>query len=74
MAIQNYPKELDMVNAMLRVREGSNSFMEYFLKACLHADDENYELLRYVLRILSKKFPVSMADLLAEERDRESAQ
>jgi hypothetical protein len=58
---------------MLKTREGSNSFMEHFLKACLRADDENYELMRGPLRILSTKYPVSLADILAEERDRESA-
>ncbi len=73
MTIQNYPDELDYVNAKLsEVARGSNpnGFLETFFMACLCADNYNYELLRPALRILIAKYPPRMDRLRMENQDR----
>jgi hypothetical protein len=65
--IQDYPEDLDLVNAMLKPRKGANSFLEHFLEACLHADSENYEIMRPMLMFLVAKYPPSAKDLSAEQ-------
>jgi hypothetical protein len=70
--IQNYPDELDWVNAMLRYREGSYSFLEAFLNAALRADAENYEILRPALLIFRDKYPAPAELLWAAAQDRPS--
>jgi hypothetical protein len=68
--IQNYPDELDWVNAMMRTREGSFSFLWAFCSAALHADGENYEILRPALLFFRDKYPAPAELLEAEARDR----
>jgi len=68
--IQEYPDELDYVNAKLRVSDRLESFLTAFLYACLRADGENYELIRPALLALRGKYPAHPALLAAEHRDR----
>lgn len=74
MTIQNYPDDLDYVNAKLwysrsKFSVGELSFLDCFLMACLHADDENYELLRPVLLELGKKYPADAERVVMERHD-----
>lgn len=71
--IQNYPNELDYVNAMQRRFGPSSSFLDAFFDACLRADAENYELLRPVLQAFMGKYPARAELLERERRDREVA-
>jgi hypothetical protein len=73
MSIQNYPDELDYVNAQLhpQVRDRDDkSFLGTFCLACLRADDENYELLRLPLGFFMKKYPPRLDRLRMENHDR----
>lgn len=56
MIIQFYDEDLDYVNR--KIMENVGQFLDHFLHACLHADDENYELLRPVLHQIAKKYPL----------------
>ena len=71
MNIQCYPDELDYVNAKLHpaVREDDSSFLATFLRACLRADAENYELLRPALAEMMKKYPPDPVRLRMERED-----
>jgi len=70
MNIQGYPDEVNYVNAVLHPEaKKCGSFMDYFLHACLHADWENYELLRPVLRKIMEKYPADPERLAMEEHD-----
>ena len=71
MLIQNYPWELDYVNAKLHSRDvNDQSFLGTFLLACLRADAENYELLRQTLFLMMLKYPSDHESMRAERRDR----
>ena len=70
--IQDYPQELDYVNAKLaEAHEGSESFLVAFLNACLRADDENYAVIQVALRFFITKYPAKPERLAAEKADRE---
>jgi hypothetical protein len=68
--IQNYPDELDYVNAKLHpLASKLGSFLDQFLRSCLAADDENCGLVRPVLLEIMKKYPAEEARLEIERRD-----
>lgn len=69
MSIQFYPDELDYVNAKLSIAD-ENSFLASFCRACLRADDFNYELLRLNLEIFRQKYPADPFRLAMERHDR----
>lgn len=71
MNIQFYTDELDYVNAKTHIFGGIDpmSFLGTFLRACLLADSENYELLRPVLAVLMKKYPADPRRLAQERYD-----
>jgi len=73
MIIQDYPDELDYVNAQLHplIRNSDDkSFLGTFCLACLRADSDNYELLRSALLVLMKKYPPDADRLRMERHDR----
>lgn len=73
MIIQEYPDELDYVNAQLHplIRDADDkSFLGTFCLACLRADNINYEILRPVLMILMVKYPANPERLRMERHDR----
>jgi hypothetical protein len=71
MTIQNYPIELDYVNAKLHSREmDDQSFLGTFLQACLRADAENYELLRQTLFLMMFKYPSDRESIQRERHAR----
>ncbi len=51
------PRVLDWVNNAADDRRNAGSFVANFAKACLHADHENYRLIRPALVILIRKYP-----------------
>lgn len=74
MTIQNYPEELNYVNAKLSALyleepEKPASFLNCFLYACLRADAENYLLLRPALQVLMVKYPADEERLGMERED-----
>lgn len=73
MIIQQYPDELDYVNARLHpleVPEDDKSFLATFCMACLRADGLSYELLRPALQEFMVRFPANPDRLDMERRDR----
>lgn len=76
MIIQEYPDELDYVNATLHPFANSTatrdekSFLGAFCNTCLRADGENYELLRPALIVLMQKYPADADRLRMERHDR----
>ena len=72
MTIQAYPDELDYVNAKLhpasKIMPGT--FLSNFLRACLAADGENYELLRPAVAVFMEKYPAEQERLRMERHDR----
>jgi hypothetical protein len=69
MQIQNYPDELNYVNAKLSELNDDESFLGRFLWACLHADPENYFVLRAPLNFFMGKYPADVKRLAAEEEN-----
>lgn len=68
--IQDYPDELDYVNATLRSRGSElKSFLCVFCEACLRADGDNYVMLRGPLLQLMRKYPARPAHLAMERID-----
>jgi hypothetical protein len=68
--IQEYPDELDYVNALLRQAGVQKSFMVGFCNACLRADGFNYEIVRPALHLLMQKCPATAEMIERERRDR----
>lgn len=69
--IQNYPDELDYVNAMLHpLAPKVGSFMEAFLTACLRADSAYYPYLRPLLLKVMDEHPANPERLEMERKDR----
>jgi hypothetical protein len=66
--INFYPKELNYVNAMLADPKPGD-FLRLFLQACVHADTENYELLRPIVKTFMNKYPADPERLRCEEDD-----
>jgi len=50
--------EADRKFAEAKLDEMPNLFLHHFLHACLHADSENYELMRPVLHKVAAQFPL----------------
>jgi hypothetical protein len=74
MIIQNYLDEFDYVNATLQQKgHEDKSFLGTFCKACLRADEGNYEILRPALMILMMKYPANPERLRMERVDRGAA-
>lgn len=70
MIINQYPDELDYVNAQLHLRHSDDkSFVGTFCLACLRADGDNYEILRSPLRVLMNKYPADPKRLAMERID-----
>jgi hypothetical protein len=65
--IQEFPDELDWVNAQLAAKCGS--FLEHFCKAALAADGFNYQAMRAGVLILKNKYPADEFRLLMERHD-----
>jgi hypothetical protein len=70
MTIQFYPDELDYVNAQLHPLVKCGAFLECFFQSCLRADDENYELLRPILKEFILKYPANEERLAMERLER----
>ena len=76
MIAQDYPEELDYINAKLHPAAKkepdpkTGSFLECFLWACLRADHENYELIHGTLLALMAKYPADPVRLAMERHDR----
>ena len=69
--IQSYPDELDYVNAKLHpLAKQSGSFLDAFLRSCLAADFENYEIVRPALAKIMEKYPAERLRLWMERHDR----
>lgn len=70
MSIQQFPEELDWVNATLHpLSSKPGSFVTAFCQAALAADESNYTILRPAVRILMEKYPPDEFRLLMERHD-----
>jgi hypothetical protein len=70
MSIQEYPDELNYVNAKISERRDmTTSFVHAFAQACLRADDENYTKIRPALHFFMQKYPAEPKRLAAEVAD-----
>jgi hypothetical protein len=70
-AIQEFPDELDWVNAKLADHPGS--FVELFCRCALAADGTNYPLMRPLVATMMAKYPANELRLLMERHDNNRA-
>ena len=55
-SIEFYSEELEYCKSTMQYQRGS--FMTHFIRACLHADGENFQLMLPVLRDIMAKYPL----------------